>query len=45
MAAKFTILAPHTALGNNPRSMEYNVEWVRDIIRYMVLFDTWASAI
>ena len=31
----FMILGPHTALGNNPRSMEYNVEWVRDVIQHM----------
>ena len=31
----FMILGPHTALGNNPRSMEYNVEWVRDLIQHM----------
>ena len=29
------LLGPHTALGNIPRSIEYNVEWVRDLLRYM----------
>ena len=24
----FMIMGPHTALGNIPRSIEYNVEWV-----------------
>jgi cation diffusion facilitator CzcD-associated flavoprotein CzcO len=32
----FMLVGPHTALGNIPRSIEYNVEWVRDLIRYMV---------
>lgn len=31
----FMIVGPHTALGNIPRSIEYNVEWVRDLIGYM----------
>ncbi|MEM7407110.1 MAG: NAD(P)/FAD-dependent oxidoreductase [Pseudomonadota bacterium] len=31
----FMILGPHTALGNNPRSMEYNVEWVTDLIAHI----------
>jgi cation diffusion facilitator CzcD-associated flavoprotein CzcO len=31
----FMLVGPHTALGNIPRSIEYNVEWVRDMIRYM----------
>ncbi len=29
------LLGPHTALGNIPRSIEYNVEWVRDLLRHM----------
>ena len=29
------LVGPHTALGNIPRSIEYNVEWVRDMIRHM----------
>jgi hypothetical protein len=29
------LVGPHTALGNIPRSIEYNVEWVRDVIRHM----------
>ena len=29
------IMGPHAALGNNPRSIEYNVEWVSDLIGYM----------
>ncbi|MEM7749892.1 MAG: NAD(P)/FAD-dependent oxidoreductase [Pseudomonadota bacterium] len=41
----FMILGPHTALGNNPRSMEYNVEWVRDVIQHMGEHDlTFADA-
>ncbi|MCB1509707.1 MAG: NAD(P)/FAD-dependent oxidoreductase, partial [Hyphomicrobiaceae bacterium] len=28
-------LGPHTALGNVPRSIEYNVEWVRDLLAFM----------
>jgi len=31
----FMIMGPHAALGNNPRSIEYNVEWVRDLISYI----------
>ena len=29
------ILGPHALLGNNPRSIEYNVEWITDLIKYM----------
>ena len=28
------VVGPHTALGNIPRSIEYNVEWVTGLIRY-----------
>jgi cation diffusion facilitator CzcD-associated flavoprotein CzcO len=31
----FMVVGPHTALGNIPRSIEYNVEWVTDLIAYM----------
>jgi cation diffusion facilitator CzcD-associated flavoprotein CzcO len=31
----FMLIGPHTALGNIPRSIEYNVEWVTALIRYM----------
>jgi cation diffusion facilitator CzcD-associated flavoprotein CzcO len=31
----FMLIGPHTALGNIPRSIEYNVEWVTRLIRYM----------
>jgi len=31
----FMVVGPHTALGNIPRSIEYNVEWVADLIRHM----------
>lgn len=31
----FMLMGPHTALGNIPRSIEYNVEWVTDLIGYM----------
>ena len=28
----FMVMGPHAALGNNPRSIEFNVEWIRDVI-------------
>ena len=31
----FMLMGPHAALGNNPRSIEYNVEWVARTIRHM----------
>jgi cation diffusion facilitator CzcD-associated flavoprotein CzcO len=31
----FMIMGPHAALGNNPRSIEFNVEWIRDLIGHM----------
>ncbi|MCR9070514.1 MAG: NAD(P)/FAD-dependent oxidoreductase [Alphaproteobacteria bacterium] len=31
----FMLVGPHTALGNIPRSIEYNVEWVADVMRHM----------
>ena len=31
----FMVMGPHTALGNIPRSIEYNVEWVTGMIRHM----------
>jgi len=31
----FMVMGPHTALGNIPRSIEYNVEWIRDLFGYM----------
>ncbi|MDE0808980.1 MAG: NAD(P)/FAD-dependent oxidoreductase [Alphaproteobacteria bacterium] len=31
----YMIMGPHAALGNNPRSIEYNVEWVSDLIGHM----------
>ena len=31
----FMLMGPHTALGNIPRSIEYNVEWVTGVIRHM----------
>ena len=31
----FMILGPHALLGNNPRSIEYNVEWITNLIQYM----------
>jgi cation diffusion facilitator CzcD-associated flavoprotein CzcO len=31
----FMVMGPHTALGNIPRSIEYNVEWVAGVIHYM----------
>ena len=29
------LMGPHTALGNIPRSIEYNVDWVTNLIRYI----------
>jgi cation diffusion facilitator CzcD-associated flavoprotein CzcO len=31
----FMLLGPHTALGNIPRSIEHNVEWVTGLLRHM----------
>ncbi|MEC7656727.1 MAG: NAD(P)/FAD-dependent oxidoreductase, partial [Pseudomonadota bacterium] len=31
----FMVMGPHTALGNVPRSIEYNVDWVADLIGYL----------
>jgi cation diffusion facilitator CzcD-associated flavoprotein CzcO len=31
----FMLVGPHTALGNIPRSIEYNVDWVTALIRFM----------
>ena len=31
----FMIMGPHAALGNNPRSIEYNVEWISNIIEHI----------
>ncbi|MBT4354871.1 MAG: NAD(P)/FAD-dependent oxidoreductase [Rhodospirillaceae bacterium] len=31
----FMIMGPHAALGNNPRSIEYNVEWISNIIDFI----------
>ena len=31
----FMLMGPHTALGNIPRSIEYNVEWVTGLLRHM----------
>jgi cation diffusion facilitator CzcD-associated flavoprotein CzcO len=31
----FMVMGPHTALGNIPRSIEYNVEWVTGVILHM----------
>lgn len=31
----FMILGPHAILGNNPRSIEYNVEWITALIAHM----------
>ena len=29
------LMGPHTALGNIPRSIEYNVDWVAGLVRHM----------
>ena len=31
----FMVMGPHTALGNIPRSVEYNVEWIRDLLGHL----------
>ena len=31
----FMVMGPHTALGNIPRSIEYNVEWIRDLLAWL----------
>jgi len=31
----FMLMGPHTALGNIPRSIEHNVDWVTGLIRHM----------
>src|SRR3546814_11499204 len=31
----FMVLGPHTALGNIPSSIEYGVEWLRDLVAPM----------
>ena len=31
----FMLLGPHTALGNIPRSIEFNVEWVAALLRHV----------
>ncbi len=31
----FMLVGPHTALGNIPRSIEYNVDWVTCLLRHM----------
>lgn len=29
------LIGPHMALGNIPRSIEHNVEWVTDLVRFL----------
>jgi cation diffusion facilitator CzcD-associated flavoprotein CzcO len=31
----FMLMGPHTALGNIPRSIEYNVDWLTGLVRHM----------
>lgn len=31
----FMVMGPHAALGNQPRSIEHNVEWISDLIGHM----------
>jgi len=31
----FMVMGPHALLGNNPRNIEYNVEWITDLINHM----------
>jgi cation diffusion facilitator CzcD-associated flavoprotein CzcO len=35
MPNMFMLLGPHTALGNIPRSIEFNVEWVSELLHYV----------
>ena len=35
----FMILGPHALLGNNPRSIEFNVEWITELIQHMTTRD------
>jgi len=35
----FMVMGPHTALGNIPRSIEYNVEWIRDLLGHLAARD------
>ena len=35
----FMILGPHALLGNNPRSIEFNVDWITDLIQHMTTRD------
>jgi cation diffusion facilitator CzcD-associated flavoprotein CzcO len=35
----FMVMGPHTALGNIPRSIEYNVEWIRDLLAHLRRLD------
>jgi hypothetical protein len=32
--ARFMIMGPHQAYGNNPRSIEFACKWITDAIRY-----------
>lgn len=31
----FMVMGPHAALGNQPRSIEHNVEWISDLVKHM----------
>src|SRR3546814_4430591 len=31
----FMVMGPHSTLGNIPRSIEYNVEWIADLLGHM----------
>ena len=31
----FMVMGPHAALGNQPRSIEHNVEWISDLVGHM----------
>ena len=32
----FMLMGPHAALGNNPRSIEYNVDWITGLVEHML---------
>ena len=35
MPNMFMIIGPHAWAGNNPRAIEYQVNWVTEVIKYM----------
>ena len=35
----FMVMGPHALLGNNPRSLEYNAEWINNLLTHMKNLD------